>query len=187
MTIPLVIYLDRDGTINIDSGYVRDPDSVELIAGAAKALGDLKRAGFKLVVVSNQSGIARGLMTESDVQSVNQKVQALLLSQDADAEIDEVLYCPHAPDNDCACRKPKTGLVKNPPSDCLKSYIVGDKLSDIEFGANLGIPRAQRILVLTGKGESEWQKFATKVKERPEKAASIVEAAEYILTQIETK
>ena len=180
MSNQATVFLDRDGTINIDTGYIKDPEGLELISGAAKALGDLKRKGFKLVIVSNQSGIGRGMMKPSDVEAVNSQLLKLLEQEDPDSLPDESVYCPHSPDDKCACRKPKAGLIDFEfPSE--KSFIIGDKLSDLGLGESLDIPKSHRILVLTGNGENEWQKLQSRGKEEPVKFTSIVEAAGYIL------
>ena len=148
------VFLDRDGTINVDTGYVTSPDRVELIPGVAKAMGSLARAGFRLVIVSNQSAIGRGKATAEDVEATNQQLISLLAAEDPDAWPDIILYCPHAPDEGCECRKPSVGLVKvaGLEYDRSKSWVFGDKLSDISFGLNLGLPKEQCILVLTGEG-----------------------------------
>ena len=140
-----IVFLDRDGTINIDTGYVRDASKVELIEGAAVALGDLKRAGCELIIVSNQSGIGRGLITEAEAEEVSKRVQELLTLEDSDALFSKALYCPHSPDDGCDCRKPKTGLVDFQFSQA-QAYIIGDKLSDIELGANLGIAKELSLI-----------------------------------------
>ncbi|MCB0360322.1 MAG: HAD-IIIA family hydrolase, partial [Bdellovibrionales bacterium] len=105
------VFLDRDGTLNVDHGYVFDPDLVELIPGAARAVGDLKRAGFSVVVVSNQSCVGRGMCDEGAVQRTNDRLRELLRGADPDAVLDGVYVCFHAPEDQCSCRKPKPGLV----------------------------------------------------------------------------
>ena len=179
-----VVFLDRDGTINVDTGYVGDASELELIPGAGEALGSLKRAGYKLVVVSNQSGVGRGYFGIGSVQEVNEKLNQLLLHEDSDAKIDEFFICPHSPEDGCECRKPLAGML---PEDFLskvsteESYIIGDKLSDIDLGQTLKIPENQRILVLTGKGNDEWQKFEGEGKKAATVCKSLVKAAEFIV------
>lgn len=150
------VFLDRDGTINVDSGYVTSPERLELIPGASEAMGSLARAGFRLVIVSNQSAIGRGRATVEEVDATNQQLIALLAAEDPDAWPDLILYCPHAPSESCECRKPGIGLVKSAglEFDPTRSWMFGDKLSDIRFGVNLGLPLAQCLLVLTGEGRS---------------------------------
>ena len=148
------VFLDRDGTINVDSGYVTSPDRIVLIPGVAEAMGALARAGFRLVIVSNQSAIGRGKATVDDVKATNQQLISLLAAVDPDAWPDLVLYCPHTPDERCECRKPAIGLIKSAglEYDHKASWVFGDKLSDIRFGLNLGLPPEQCVLVLTGEG-----------------------------------
>jgi len=149
------IFLDRDGTLNEDPGYLGNPELVKLLPEVGEALSGLKKAGFKLIVISNQSGIARGLLTKENVDSVNQRINELL--KPFNAEIDHFLYCPFHPDfskkEDCICRKPSPKLVFDAAEkyniDLSASYFIGDSLVDIECGENAGI---KTILVKTGYG-----------------------------------
>jgi D-glycero-D-manno-heptose 1,7-bisphosphate phosphatase len=150
------VFLDRDGTINEDPGYLGDPSNVILIPGAAKALSNLKsKLNCKLIVISNQSGIARGLITTQMVESVNDKINELLLAEEA--SIDAFYYCPYHPDfnseEECECRKPSPKLIfeaaKDFQIDLTKSYFVGDTPSDVICGFNAGL---KTILVKTGYG-----------------------------------
>ena len=133
------IFLDRDGTINIEKNYIYRKEDFEFIPGAIEALRNFKQAGFRLIVITNQSGIARGYYTEEDFQKINSWMQLTLSKQGA--EIDKVYYCPHHPDaiynryrKECNCRKPKTGLffqaVKDFNIDLNCSYAIGDRLRD---------------------------------------------------------
>lgn len=154
-----IVFLDRDGTINVDYGYVFDPERLELIPGAAQALAKLKRAGFVLVVISNQSAIARGYCKAEDVDQTNQRLAELLLAEDPDAVLDWILYSPDGADQGSTTRKPEIGLLEelrpHCPIDPMICWMVGDKISDLEFAKNAGIPGEQRILVQTGKGAEE--------------------------------
>jgi D,D-heptose 1,7-bisphosphate phosphatase len=150
------IFLDRDGTINEDPGYISDPADVVLLPQAGEALAGLKKKGFKLIVVSNQSGIARGIMSSADVEKVNDKINELLLKKNV--SIDAFYYCDAHPEfstpEECECRKPSAKLVFEAARDfeieLKESYFVGDTISDIECGKNAGL---RTILVKTGKGE----------------------------------
>ena len=102
------VFLDRDGTINEDPGYLRSPDQIRLFPGAREALARLKRAGFLLVVVSNQSGVARGLIRDGALEAIHDRLNELL---GADAAIDHFELCVHHPDDACECRKPKPKLL----------------------------------------------------------------------------
>lgn len=132
------IFLDRDGTIIFDHGYIKDPNLVELLPKAKEALQLLKNAGFKIFITTNQSGVGRGMMTISDVQKVNTKMTELL----GDDLITEILICQHDPNENCECRKPKIGLIKKVDKkydiDLKASYSIGDKDSDKELGINMG-------------------------------------------------
>lgn len=134
-------FLDRDGTINIDTGYVRDASSVSLLPNAPEGLLRLAAQGFRLIVVSNQSGIARGLMSSDEVDAVNARLDALLRAHGV--EVAGWFYCPHLP-GDCRCRKPGPGLVEEAdlpfPSVRDLSVVIGDKQSDVAVAetAHLG-------------------------------------------------
>lgn len=145
-------FLDRDGTIIREEHYLRDPARVALETGAAEGLRRLSRAGFRLVVVSNQSGIGRGLLSEADVSAVNARLADLLAVEGV--EIASWHYCPHEPDAGCACRKPAPGLFLAAealcPVDWARSFMVGDKPSDVEAGFLLGM---KAVLVTTGHGD----------------------------------
>ena len=181
------VFLDRDGTINVDTGYVSDASTLELIEGAARAIGDLKRAGWEIVIVSNQSGIGRGLIKPEQLTEVNSKLDQLLLESDADAVIDFSYFCPHTPKEQCACRKPLAGMLEpylaRGDFSAENSWIVGDKLSDIGLGASLGIPGKQQILVKTGKGAGEIAGISSLAYE-PVVVDSLLEAGELILSSI---
>jgi len=138
-----IVFLDRDGTINVDHGYVFEKERLELIPGAATAIGDLKRAGFMIVVVSNQSAVGRGMATTEEVEQTNVELQRMLLEIDEDASLDVVLFCADHPDSATDRRKPGCGMLRELPSsmsfDPEVSWMIGDKVSDIEFGLNAGI------------------------------------------------
>ncbi len=177
-----VIFLDRDGTLNVDRGYVCSPQHVELIEGVSKAVSQMKQLGFLTVIVSNQSAVGRGYGTRADVDATNDEILRQLLEEDPNATIDGVFYCPHAPEENCDCRKPLPGLAvqikKMWKFNPQRSWVIGDKLRDLEFGANIGIPSSQRVLVRTGSGDEQLQLVENKdtmvVKE------DLKEAVEYI-------
>jgi D-glycero-D-manno-heptose 1,7-bisphosphate phosphatase len=155
------LFLDRDGTIIIEKDHLGDPEAVELIPGSAGAIRDALKAGFMILVVTNQSGIGRGLFTEDDMHSVNKRVRGLVAR--AGGAIHGFYFCPHHPEEArgayrirCDCRKPATGMLKQAGRDfgvdLGASVIVGDKASDIHMGKRAGL---KTILVLTGYGRSE--------------------------------
>lgn len=133
------IFLDRDGTINVDKNYLYRQEDFEFLPGVIEALKKLKEAGYLLIIITNQSGIARGFYTEADFQKLNAWMKQKL--ENAGAGIDAVYYCPHHPNAqieeyriDCSCRKPKTGLfdqaTKDFDIDLDVSYAIGDRLRD---------------------------------------------------------
>ncbi|MEW6443365.1 MAG: HAD-IIIA family hydrolase [bacterium] len=159
---PRAVFLDRDGTLIREKGYLKDPKQVELEHGAARAASALKRSGFRVVVVTNQSGVARGFYTERDVLAVHQEIARLLGL--AGASADGFYYCPHHPRGElepyrmeCSCRKPGTGLLETAVQELglsmAGSYLVGDKRTDMEAARRAGLTG---ILVLTGFGRDEW-------------------------------
>jgi D-glycero-D-manno-heptose 1,7-bisphosphate phosphatase len=134
------VFLDRDGTIIHDRGYPRDPALVELLPGAANGLTILRERGLLLVVVSNQSGLARGLVTPAEAKAVHRRFLTCLAEQGL--VLDGVYYCPHGPDEDCSCRKPAPGLILQAAAelkiDLSRSFMTGDKRSDVEAGIRAG-------------------------------------------------
>jgi len=163
------IFVDRDGTIAMERHYVSNPDKIELIPGAAQALRRAQGAGFKLVIVSNQSGVARGHFGIGAVESTNNRVRDLLSSEGV--EIDLMLYCPHhrqgtVPEYSaaCNCRKPATGMPERAAIelgiDLRRSYVIGDKIEDITMASLMGCPAA---LVRTGYGKSSEARLETSV------------------------
>lgn len=154
------VFFDRDGTLNEDPGYLGDPEEVKLFPGTGEALSELKsKLNFKFIVISNQSGIARGLLTREMVDAVNDKINELLSKYDV--QIDAFYYCPNHPDfndtSECSCRKPSPELVFKAANDfdidLAKSYLVGDAVTDIECGLNAGLKTA---LVQTGYGKESF-------------------------------
>lgn len=146
------VILDRDGTVIADKHYLADPAGVELLPGAGEALASLRRAGIRLFVASNQSGIGRGYFGEADQRAVHARLEELLAA--AGAGLDGAAFCPHAPEAGCACRKPAPGmfaaLAREHGLDPAATAMVGDKADDVGFGLNAGL--GLTILALTGKG-----------------------------------
>ncbi|MCB5162471.1 D-glycero-beta-D-manno-heptose 1,7-bisphosphate 7-phosphatase [Marinomonas algarum] len=149
-----VILLDRDGVINQDSdAYVKSVDEWQPIPGSIHAIAALSKAGFKVFVVTNQSGIARGYYDEETLQAMHDKMIALV--EEKGGKIDGIQYCPHGPDDDCNCRKPKSGMIEAIEAELGVSFedtpaiMVGDSLRDLQAGHARG---CEPVLVLTGKG-----------------------------------
>lgn len=135
------VILDRDGTIIVDRGYLGNPAGVELLRGAAEGLSRLCRAGYLLTVVTNQSGVGRGFFTEEDSAAVNNRMTELLSLRGV--TLTGIYSCFHAPEANCACRKPKTGLVDRAMADLKTTRadiacVAGDKKCDMELAHALG-------------------------------------------------
>jgi len=181
------VFLDRDGTINEEVGYLNDLSRLRLIPKVAEGLKLLKSAGFKLIVITNQSGPARGYFPKELVFKTHEILQKRLKKRGV--EIDDFFVCFHHPEEGCSCRKPKPGLileaVKKHSIDLSSSYFVGDKVIDIETGKNLGI---KTILVLTGYGKGELKYVAPKKGITPDFVAKdLREAAEIIVNDYKAK
>jgi D-glycero-D-manno-heptose 1,7-bisphosphate phosphatase len=134
------VFLDRDGTLIEDPGYLSDPSAVRLLPGAAEALRALRAAGYRLVLVSNQSGIGRGYFTLEEAEAVHRRLVDELAERGV--ALDDARYCPHAPDEGCSCRKPKPGLLLAAADelglDLEASFMVGNSPSDIGAGKRAG-------------------------------------------------
>lgn len=148
------VFLDRDGTVCVLVEYLSDPEGMELIPGSAEAIRILNRLGLKVVLVTNQSGLARGYFTEEVLDAIHERMARLL--EDEGARIDAIYYCCHHPDDGCSCRKPEPGLLRKAAEemalDLEGSYMVGDMIKDVKAGKSAG---AKGILVLSGYGSGE--------------------------------
>lgn len=185
------VFLDRDGTINREAGYIRDPDQLQLLPDSAKAIRMLNGHGIKVIVVTNQSGVARGFYPEEHVHRVHNRLMALL--QTEGAVVEAIYYCPHHPTEGngaytrvCECRKPKPGMLYRAASDrgidLRHSFVVGDKLTDIEMARRVG---AKGILILAGDGLMRIEQ-TDEVGLQPDAIVPDLEkAAQWILIQIE--
>lgn len=186
-----VVFLDRDGTLNVEKGYIHNVDDLHLIEGAAESVRRLNHAGVVTILVTNQTGAARGFYPEEHIVALNNRLLELLRKEGA--HLDKVYYCPHSPEGSvealicvCNCRKPAPGMVEQafnewPELDRNLAFVVGDKASDVELAQNCGV---KGILVLTGygekvmKGEYQW-------KVEPDfEAPSINEAVDWILEMV---
>lgn len=175
------VFLDRDGTINREKGYLRDLNKLYIYSNTARAIRLLSEAGFKIIVVSNQSGVGRGMIRRSDFKNINRKIKESLAGKGAN--VDAFYICPHHPDDNCNCRKPRTGLINKAAKrfdlKLSSSYIIGDKLSDIELKKTAGLKEG--ILVLTGFGEKHLRKAREDGVELGPVARDILSAAKLIL------
>ena len=155
------IFLDRDGTLNVDAGYLDRKERLTLFPWSLESVRLLRRAGYAVVVVTNQGGVARGMIEESFVEEVHRIIQSRLA--DIGEELDGHYYCPHEPAGsieafrvDCDCRKPKPGMVtraiRDLGLDIKRSVVIGDKWSDVRLAKQTG---ARSVLVRTGYGRSQ--------------------------------
>lgn len=174
------VFFDRDGTLIHEKPgtYLSDPAAVKLYAPVKPALQKLARAGFEFFIVSNQSGIGRGYFTEKEVR----KVHARLLQLLAPVRVREVVFCPHAPEEKCRCRKPGTllgeQLIKKYHIDPARSFMVGDKKADVQFGRGLNM---RAVLMTTANGKNHLKKYPDL---RPDFIAKdMAAAARYILKE----
>lgn len=185
------VFLDRDGTINEQMGYINHTCRFQLLPGAAEAIKKLNDANIPVVVVSNQSGLARGYFPEELLTEVHEKMHTLLAEKGA--KVDAIYYCPHHPEakeerfrKKCNCRKPQPGLILQAAEalqlDPKKSFVVGDRWSDIKTAANCG---ARSILVRTGYGRGDEQFIGPSQEVQPQKKCDdLLDAVDWILTQL---
>ena len=184
------IFLDRDGTIIADAEYLSDPAQIKLFTKTPEALKLLRKAGFYLFVVSNQSGVARGYFSESMVRIVHQRLRQMLKAKGA--RIDAFFYCPHYPEGKvkayrkvCSCRKPGIGMIQQAmrkyPIDLKRSYVVGDKMDDLLLARKAKL--AGGLLVRTGNGRRSEKKL--KVTPLPKSAvvSDVFGAAKWIVSK----
>jgi D-glycero-D-manno-heptose 1,7-bisphosphate phosphatase len=136
------IFLDRDGVINkkIIGDYVKYWEEFEFLCGVKEAIKLLNQTNFKVIIITNQAGIGRGVMTEEQLKMIHQKMLDEL--ETYGAKVDAIYYCPHHPDDNCNCRKPKTGMLKQADKDFnidfKNSWLIGDEPKDIEAGRKMG-------------------------------------------------
>jgi len=168
--------LDRDGTLIVERHYLSSPDQVELLPYAAEGLQRLRQLGLGLVVVTNQSGVARGYFTLERVREIHERMKELLTPHGV--MLDGIYVCPHLPSDNCACRKPRTGLVNTAAGelgfDPSAGFVIGDKPCDIELGQAL---KAPTFLVRTGYGAKHEKARSTQADYVVD---NIVEAAKVI-------
>ncbi len=176
------VFLDRDGTINEEVGYLNHLSRLRLIPGAARAIRRLRKAGLAVVVVTNQSGPARGYFPASLVHEVHQELRRRLAQEGA--ELEGIYVCLHHPEEGCACRKPQPGLVLKAARelglDLSRSYVVGDRWVDIELARRTG---TRGVLVLTGYGRGELEYVLPQKGLFPDLVARDLEEAATLILQ----
>jgi histidinol-phosphate phosphatase family protein len=168
------VFLDRDDTLIVDKPYLRNPAGIEFTPRALEGLRRLRAAGYGLVLVTNQAGIGRGLLTEDDLAAVHARLRELLAQQDL--ALDAIYYCPHHPQDGCGCRKPATGMLEQAcrdfAVDVAQSAMIGDSDADIRLGRAFGLTTIQ--LRLDGSRPNHGADFL---------AADLVEAADWLLNR----
>lgn len=187
------VFLDRDGTLNTEVDFLRTPDELEVIAGAPAAVRRLNEQGLITCVISNQSGVARGLLTEETLDEIHARLRAEFEREGA--VLDRIYYCPHHPTEgiaryrrDCECRKPRPGMLLKGAEefrlDLTKCYLVGDSVVDIQAGNAVG---ATTVLVQTGYGKKSLQTCTEQNIPIGFVAASVVEAVDFILDHVQRR
>ena len=176
------VFLDRDGTINEEVGYLDNPERLRLIPGAAEAIRLLNEAGVLVIVISNQAGVGRGYFPVSTVEAIHEQLGRLLGR--CHARFDAIYYCAHHPSEQCKCRKPKAGMLTQAAQehgiDGQRTFMVGDKVSDIDAGRRVG---CRTILVLTGYGEQAREEFISSNFQPNHTSTDLYDAVKWILAQ----
>lgn len=180
----IAVFLDRDGTVNEEMGYINHLSRFVLLPRTAAAIRRLNEAGLKVVVVTNQSGAARGYFSPSLVEEVHARMRELLAAEGA--QVDAIYVCLHGPEDGCPCRKPRPGLIeqaaRNLNLDLRRSFLVGDRYLDIQTALNAGL---RGVLVLTGYGRGEYEHGSRTWPVPPAYVAEdLLEAADWIIKQI---
>lgn len=181
------VFVDRDGTINEDSGYPTDYSQIHIFPYSFEAVRKLNQAGFLVIILTNQSAVGRGLLAESALRSLHDRMRQAF--DEKQARLDAFYYCPHYDDSSsdryrgpCLCRKPKPGLALQAAADFRidleRSYMVGDKVEDILLALNIN---ATPVLVLTGYGEKSLAELQTMGIEPGHVAVDILRAVDWIL------
>lgn len=185
------VFFDRDGTLNEEVGYVDDLRRFRVYPFATHAVRQINAAGLLAVVLTNQSGVGRGMFPEELVGTVHEQLKTEM--QQAGARLDAIYYCPHHPAaevaryrTDCSCRKPATGMMQQAAQQLgirlSESFVIGDRYVDIEMAKRAG---AASVLVRTGFGQGEWEKFGSNGREQPDYVAgNVYEAVQWILTKL---
>lgn len=190
----IAVFIDRDGTISEEVGYVNHVSRLKLLKNTAAAIKLFNESGIFTVVATNQAGVARGYFDEPMILRVHEKMQMDLAREGA--RIDAIYYCPHHPSVgpeayrvDCNCRKPKPGMILQARDehdiDLARSYMVGDKISDVVFGKKLGLTS---VMVLTGYGLGEYEHQRQDWKVTPDYLAEdLLAAAHFIIKDVRNR
>lgn len=177
------IFMDRDGTVSEEIGYMYHAGLYKTFPWAGPAIHRINKSGMKAVLITNQSGIARGYFEESMVHEVHDVLRKDLARHDA--KLDAIYFCPHVPDSGCDCRKPNPGMLlraqKELDIDLKTSYVIGDKQIDVEAAYAAG---AKSVLVLTGYGREERERYKASERQPHLVAENLMEAVESILAGV---
>ena len=184
------VFLDRDGVINVslpDKGYVRTWADFTFIRNAKEAIRHLTESGFRIIVITNQAGIGRGIVSERHLMDIHHRMSTEITT--AGGHLDAIYYCPHRPEVGCACRKPKPGMLlraaQDHDIDLSKAYFVGDFITDIEAGRSAGV---SPLLVLTGHGQDTYRRYISDTQppktQTPDKIFQNLYAAAHWLTAV---
>jgi D-glycero-D-manno-heptose 1,7-bisphosphate phosphatase len=191
ITQKTAVFLDRDGTIIEEVGYLDNIGKLKLIPGATQAIGLLNKAGIPVIMITNQSGVARGYFSESLVEQLHQRLNELLEAESA--YLDAIYYCPHHPTEGtppycraCNCRKPHPGMVEQAIDELQlgkrRLFVVGDKCVDMELANQT---RAEGILVLTGYGEEEKKRLDETENVQPAYIATdLLQAIKWVISRL---
>jgi D-glycero-D-manno-heptose 1,7-bisphosphate phosphatase len=163
------VFIDRDGTINVNVHHLHRVEDLQLIPNADKAIAKLNAAGYAIIIITNQSAIARGLLTEKGLTEIHTELKRQLATQNA--TLNAIYHCPHHPKYGekiiCTCRKPKPHMLQRAATehnlDLSRSYMIGDSLSDLQAGWNAG---CQSALVRTGYGKETWHNADTQTRDQ---------------------
>jgi D-glycero-D-manno-heptose 1,7-bisphosphate phosphatase len=177
------VFLDRDGTLNEEVGYLSRPEDLALIPGAGAAVRRINQAGMAAVVISNQSGVARGYFDEVTLGSIHQRLREELEKEGA--SLDGIYYCPHHPEGvveeyrkECGCRKPELGMIRKAVQELAvelsNSYMVGDHIKDIRLAVNAGM---RSVMIMTGHGKDVWARAGEAEQSLPDHVAEDLAAA----------
>ncbi len=183
MALEKVIFLDRDGVINLDSpDYIKSWAEYQFLSGSLEALAVLTQAGFHLILITNQSMIGRGMVSLETLEDMHRRMQQAV--EEAGGRIFDIFFCPHRPDEYCYCRKPEPGMILRAKArhdiDLSASMMIGDNVKDLECGRNAGC--GSTILVRTGSGLTAEKKLAAKSITPSAVADDLFDAAGMILS-----
>lgn len=180
----MAVFVDRDGTICFDRHYLADPDGLELIPTVAEGIGRLNDAGIPVIIVTNQSGIARGRFDEGRLREIHARLREILTAEGA--YVDDILFCPHMPDAGCPCRKPAPGMLleaaRKHGIDLTRSFVIGDRMMDVEMAHAVG---ARAVLVPEPGDQYHVASEMARSESRPDlQALTFIHAVEWVLEQI---